>query len=170
MSALIALRNISGCNPASVRSIGETMPMPPTGNLSKSSAPLADSGMLLVTLIRPIVFGSSNRMRAYMATLSDEKTAEAIARIRAKRNADAAAVEREIDAAASVRRHGYCAAAWQPGVFVVATPLILASGPIYALNLSLASDMPVSTLVSELSDPLLELRRNLSNALERRAV
>jgi DNA-binding IclR family transcriptional regulator len=106
--------------------------------------------------------------RAYLAALSEGQRAEAIALIRAKRNTDQSDVEREIDAAvANVKANGSCAAAWQPGVFAVATPLILSSGPIYALNLSVASGKPASTLAGELSGPLLELHRKLSSALER---
>jgi DNA-binding IclR family transcriptional regulator len=106
--------------------------------------------------------------RAYLAGLTDEQRAMALAQIKSKRTSDLSGIERDIDSAvASVKRYGYCAAAWQPGVFAVATPLALVSGQIYALNLSVASDKPATTLVDELSGPLLELHRKINEALLR---
>ena len=104
--------------------------------------------------------------RAYLASLAEGDRRNMLRHIKVIRPQSWALVEREIDMAlASVERHGFCWAAWQPGVVAVAAPLVLSGKRIYALNVSVTSDRPTAQVARELKVPLLELRADLLDAL-----
>ena len=104
--------------------------------------------------------------RAYLAALKPEPRAHIIASLRAVRRANWARLEAEIEAAVlSVERRGYCAAAWQPGVAAVSAPLMTPDGGLYALNFSIATEQSLQHAVRQLRGPLLDLRRNILEAL-----
>jgi DNA-binding IclR family transcriptional regulator len=74
--------------------------------------------------------------------------------------------EREIEAAiASVRKQGYCVAAWQPGVVAIATPLVSPDRPVYALNMSVGTGASAGAIARRLNGELLALRADLLDAM-----
>jgi DNA-binding IclR family transcriptional regulator len=100
--------------------------------------------------------------RAHLATLSEAERRVVITGIRKHRPAGWRWPEREVDTAiASVRKHGYCVAAWQPGVLAVATPLASPHWPVYALNMSVSTDASASAVARKLKTELLALRTDL---------
>ena len=104
--------------------------------------------------------------RAYLATLSDCGRHAVIADVRAHRQRGWKWPEREIDAAiASVLKHGYCAAAWQPGVVAIATPLVTPHRPAYVLNMSVSTSSPTTAVARRLKDGLLALRADLLDGM-----
>ncbi|MGJ4946245.1 IclR family transcriptional regulator [Bradyrhizobium sp. HKCCYLS1011] len=94
--------------------------------------------------------------RAYLAALPDTARDRLMARFK-RRNAAAtraliADVQKSIRA---VRRDGYCAVSWQPGVLAVATPIVLEGLPVYALNMSLQDVDPSDGLAKEIGEYLM---------------
>lgn len=105
--------------------------------------------------------------RAYLATLGERERAALAAVFKRRRRRPWDALREEIDAAVRrVRDDGYCAAAWQPEVVAVATPL-LSGGAAYALNVSVLSAEPFEAVVRRLAPKLLTLRDEVSMAIER---
>lgn len=103
--------------------------------------------------------------RSYLAALPSGERVALLGRIRIGRT-NWPRLAREIDAAvASVARRGYCAAAWQPGVAAVSVPVVLANDDIYALNMSVATEVPLSEVVRELRRPLFDLRDRILEAV-----
>ena len=103
--------------------------------------------------------------RAYIAALPEADRDALLERLSAGGRPNWPRIVREIDiAVASVARRGYCAAAWQPGVGALSTPLVLANGDIYALNMSVATDEPLADVVRQLKSPLFTLRERLLEA------
>jgi DNA-binding IclR family transcriptional regulator len=103
--------------------------------------------------------------RAYLAALSKSERETVLDRISIGR-ANWPRLLREIDAAiTSVARRGYCASAWQPGVAAVSVPISMPDGGIYALNMSVATESPLSDVVRQLRRPLFDLRDSLLDAV-----
>jgi DNA-binding IclR family transcriptional regulator len=104
--------------------------------------------------------------RAHLATLSEAQRRAVAADVRAYRPAGWKWPEREIDAAiASVRKQGYCVAAWQPGVVAIATPLVSPDRPVYALNMSVGTGASAGAIARRLNGELLALRADLLEAM-----
>jgi DNA-binding IclR family transcriptional regulator len=100
--------------------------------------------------------------RAYLATLTTAERHSLAAQVREYRPRGWKWPEREIDAAAaSVLKHGYCAAAWQPGVVAIATPLVKPNWPTYVLNMSVGTTAPPAGVARRLKGDLLALRGEL---------
>jgi DNA-binding IclR family transcriptional regulator len=72
-----------------------------------------------------------------------------------------------LDAVASVRERGYCAASWQPEVVALATPLSIPGHACVVLNFSVRTTDPVQAVMRELSALLLELRDEILAEVER---
>ncbi|GGI29646.1 IclR family transcriptional regulator [Bradyrhizobium guangdongense] len=122
--------------------------------------------------LRSIVAGQQVPMeltslgRAYLAGLSDERRERLLAQFR-RRNAAAtrtliAEVQKSIR---SVRRDGYCAVSWQPGVLAVATPVVLEGLPVYALNMSVQDIEPTEALGAEIGSYLIAFAARCKGAL-----
>ena len=100
--------------------------------------------------------------RAYLATLSNAERHALSAQVQAYRPRGWKWPEREVDAAvASVLKHGYCAAAWQPGVVAIAAPLVKPNWPTYVLNMSVGTAAPPAGVARRLKGDLLALRDEL---------
>jgi DNA-binding IclR family transcriptional regulator len=122
--------------------------------------------------LRSIVAGQQVPMdltslgRAYLAGIPDAARDTLLAQFR-RRNASAtkaliAEVQKSIR---SVRRDGYCAVSWQPGVLAVATPIVLNSLPVYALNMSMQDIEPTEALGSEIGEYLMAFAARCKEAL-----
>jgi DNA-binding IclR family transcriptional regulator len=72
-----------------------------------------------------------------------------------------------LDAVASVREDGYCAASWQPEVVALATPLAIPGHGAMVLNFSVCTTDPVQTVTHELAGALLALRDQILAEVER---
>ncbi len=105
--------------------------------------------------------------RAYLATLAEPDRGSLIAAFRRRRRGQWEALKAQIDAAVvQVLDEGYCAASWQPEVVAVATPL-LTSDAAYVLNVSVSTTEPIDRVVRALAPKLLNLRADVSIALDR---
>lgn len=122
--------------------------------------------------LRSIVAGQQVPMeltslgRAYLAGIPDTARDTLLAQFR-RRNAAAtkaliAEVQKSIRA---VRRDGYCAVSWQPGVLAVATPIVLEGLPIYALNMSMQDIESTEALGAEIGKYLMEFAARCKEAL-----
>ncbi|WP_049813222.1 hypothetical protein [Bradyrhizobium japonicum] len=80
--------------------------------------------------------------RAYLAGIPDADRNKLIAQFRRRNAAATRALIAEVTSIRSVRRDGYCAVSWQPGVLAVATPIVLDGCPVYALNMSMQDIEP----------------------------
>jgi DNA-binding IclR family transcriptional regulator len=106
---------------------------------------------------------------AYLAAAQEYRRKELFAHFRSRRPAAWPALSREILAAiASVRQLGYCCAHWQPEVVAIATPIVLADYPIYALNMSVSGTLAPEDFVRAFHEPLLDLARRIKSAVELR--
>jgi DNA-binding IclR family transcriptional regulator len=105
--------------------------------------------------------------RAWLAVAPKKDRASLIAQWKAKRRTRWRKLEREIaEAAASVRRSGYCVASWQPQVVALAAPIVTANRPtIYVVNVSLTTDTPLAAVVRSLERPLLTLAAQLQQSI-----
>ncbi|WP_020655336.1 IclR family transcriptional regulator [Massilia niastensis] len=104
--------------------------------------------------------------RAYLAVADDAQRRALLDRFKARQRSDWQRIEREIaQAAESVRRHGFCTAAWQPEVVALATPIVIANRPVHVLNMSVSTQAGVAAVTDELSKPLLDLRAAIEHAL-----
>jgi DNA-binding IclR family transcriptional regulator len=91
------------------------------------------------------------------------------ANFRRRRERSWSILHAELEAAlASVRRAGFCAAAWQPQVVAVAAPLVTPNMA-YAVNVSVLTTDPFEAVVKRLAPKLLTLRDDIGIALERAA-
>lgn len=105
--------------------------------------------------------------RAYLAVAPAERRTQLLAHFRIVRKAQWAQLELQLrQAAEDIERRGCCAATWQPEVVAVATPLAC-EGAHYALNVSLTTSEPAATAVRKLMPVLLQLKRQIEQALER---
>lgn len=111
--------------------------------------------------------------RAYLAVAPAPARERFLARLRARGSAKSPAQDREtmegeiLAAIDSVRRHGYCAAAWQPEVVALATPIVMPHCAIHILNMSVTTAEPFDSVVEELRGPLLALRDAIQAAWHR---
>ncbi|AVS71274.1 IclR family transcriptional regulator [Paracidovorax avenae] len=105
--------------------------------------------------------------RAYLAVAPEARRKALLRSFRQRRGPQPwAPIARAIEEArASVRGHGFCAAAWQPEVVALATPMVLGPDAIYVLNVSASTAEPLQAVVEELHAPLLALRDEVLRAL-----
>uniref|UniRef100_UPI000D35926C IclR family transcriptional regulator n=1 Tax=unclassified Variovorax TaxID=663243 RepID=UPI000D35926C len=104
--------------------------------------------------------------RAYLASAPQARREALLAHFRRLRRAQwpvlgpaLAAAVREVEAT------GCCAAAWQPEVVAVATPLVF-RGSRYALNMSLSTPEPLAAVVGEVAPLLLALKARIQHGLD----
>ena len=103
--------------------------------------------------------------RAYLSVAPSAIKASLFETFSRRRGAQWERLYLEIEAAAaSVRKQKFCAAAWQPGVVAVATPLKV-DDAVYALNCSVSTADDFDAVVAELSGPLLQLRAEVEKRL-----
>ena len=104
--------------------------------------------------------------RAYLAMASEPQRKALLALFKRRRGSQWPVLAREIDHAISaVRSVGFCAASWQPEVVALATPL-RTTDSIYSLNVSVSSGETIRDVIAALSNPLIELKRAILNAIE----
>jgi DNA-binding IclR family transcriptional regulator len=104
--------------------------------------------------------------RAYLASAPEAKRNALLAHFRQARGPQWRQLGAEISQAMEqVARDGFCAAAWQPEVAAVATPLVF-QGAYYALNVSVSSAEAFDTIVRELAPALIALKERILRALE----
>ena len=112
--------------------------------------------------LRSIVAGQQVPMeltslgRAYLAGIPDAERDRLIAQFRRRTAAATKALNADVQKSIrAVRRDGYCAVSWQPGVLAVATPIVLDGLPVYALNMSMQDIEPTEALGSEIGEYLM---------------
>ncbi|RZS86651.1 IclR family transcriptional regulator [Pigmentiphaga kullae] len=104
--------------------------------------------------------------RAYLATLNEAELKPLLEAFKRRRGRNWPALAREIgEAGNSVRLRSYCAAAWQPEVVAVATPLRIGHD-VYALNVSTSTSEPLASTAKSLAAPLLSLAADIRAAVE----
>ena len=97
--------------------------------------------------------------RAYLAALPESRRAVLLRLFRKRRGARWPALAEAIaEAIASVQARDFCAAAWQPEVVAIATPLPVRA-EVYVLNASASTSRPVAAVCAELAGPLAALKR-----------
>jgi DNA-binding IclR family transcriptional regulator len=106
--------------------------------------------------------------RAYLSVAPAQERRALLALFKQRRSSGWGALRGAIDeATSSVRQHGYCAAAWQPEVVALATPIVVAGHPAYVLNISVTTPSSIEDAESELRGPLMALATEVRQALER---
>jgi len=107
--------------------------------------------------LRTIVAGqqvpmeSTSLGRAYLAGISEVDRDRLIAQFKRRKASATKALIAEVQKSIrSVRRDGYCAVSWQPGVLAVATPIVLDGLPVYVLNMSTQDIEPTEALGAEI--------------------
>ncbi|QIO37484.1 IclR family transcriptional regulator [Bradyrhizobium sp. 1(2017)] len=122
--------------------------------------------------LRSIVAGQQVPMeltslgRAYLAAVPDADRDRLIAQFRRRSAAATKALIADIQKSIrAIRRDGYCAVSWQPGVLAVATPIVLDGLPIYALNMSVQDVEPNEVLGAELGEYLMTFAARCKDAL-----
>lgn len=104
--------------------------------------------------------------RAYLAVAPPPRRDALFALFCERRGAQWSKLAKEITRAREdVLSHGFCAAAWQPEVVALATPLLANDGH-YVLNLSVSTEESIASVTASLARPLLELRSQLLRKLE----
>ena len=104
--------------------------------------------------------------RAFLAVAPDPKRKALLAAFKQRRGAQWALIAQAIEEArVCVADHGFCAAAWQPEVVAVATPIVTPDA-IYVLNVSVSTDDRMKKVVEELCIPLMRLRSEIQKALD----
>ena len=104
--------------------------------------------------------------RAYLAVAPEAKQKALLNMFKRRRGNQWEPIGRAIeDARKSVSERGYCAAAWQPEVVALATPLVTPDA-IYVLNVSVSTDESLTSVVRELCKPLMDLKRNIQKILD----
>jgi DNA-binding IclR family transcriptional regulator len=103
--------------------------------------------------------------RAYLASASEVQRRALLAHFRRVRRAQWPELGLALSAAIrDVEEKGYCAAAWQPEVVALATPLVFQRSH-YALNVSLSTSEPLAAVVLELAPMLLTLKAKIEREL-----
>jgi len=122
--------------------------------------------------LRSIVAGQQVPMeltslgRAYLAGIPDGERDRLIAQFRRRTTAATKALKADMqESIRAVRRDGYCAVSWQPGVLAVATPIVLDGLPVYALNMSVQDVRSTEALGAEIGDYLLAFAARCRDAL-----
>lgn len=104
--------------------------------------------------------------RAWLAGIPAPEREERLQDYRKRFRAAWNTLSRELDEAMkSVSTLGYCVAAWQPGVVALGTPLVLASGNVLALNMSVSGSLETAAVVRRLREPLLRLKASIEESL-----
>jgi len=104
--------------------------------------------------------------RAYLAIAPEGQRKALLAHFRRTRRTQWAELGPALAAAIrDVEDKGFCAAAWQPEVVALATPLRF-KGSRYALNVSLSTAEPLATVVRELAPTLLALSARIQHQLD----
>jgi DNA-binding IclR family transcriptional regulator len=107
--------------------------------------------------------------RAYLATTSPARRMALYEVFKARRGTQWRTLLNEIERSIrDVSQSGFCAASWQPEVVALATPIATAEG-IYSLNVSVSTVDSMDSVVEALAAPLLDLRRQVTEAWSRRA-
>ena len=122
--------------------------------------------------LRSIVAGQQVPMeltslgRAYLAGIPDGERDKLIGQFRRRSAAATRALVADVQKSIrAVRRDGYCAASWQPGVLAVATPILVESLPVYAINMSLQDIEPGDDLAKEIGGYLMAFAARCKEAL-----
>jgi len=122
-------------------------------------------------MLRSIVAGQQVPMeltslgRAYLAGIPEPDRNRLIAQFRRRNAAATKALIAELQTSIrSVRRDGYCAVSWQPGVLAVATPIALDDRLVYALNMSLQDVEPTPALGKEIGGHLMDFCRAMQGS------
>lgn len=103
--------------------------------------------------------------RAYLAVAPEPRRKALLAMFKRRRGAQWGPIAQAIeDARACVNERGFCAAAWQPEVVAVATPLVTPDA-IYVLNVSISTEDPLAKAVEDLCAPLLGLHHEIQKIL-----
>lgn len=104
--------------------------------------------------------------RAWLAVAPQARREAFLGAAAARRGAGWADMAGEIARAVElVRLRGFCAASWQAEVVALATPLVVEGYPIYALNMSVATQDSVEAVTGTLAAPLLDLSVRIRAAL-----
>jgi DNA-binding IclR family transcriptional regulator len=104
--------------------------------------------------------------RAYLAGIAEGDRARLLAQFRRRSAAATRALLADIQSSIrSIRREGYCAVSWQPGVLAVATPMVLDGLPVYALNMSMQDIEPTDALAAEIGAYLTAFASRCKEAL-----
>lgn len=104
--------------------------------------------------------------RAYLAGIPEAGRDRLIAQFRRRTSAATKALVADVQRSIrAVRRDGYCAVSWQPGVIAVATPIVLDGLPVYALNMSLQDIEPTEALGSEIGEHLMSFAARCKDEL-----
>ncbi|RUR70365.1 IclR family transcriptional regulator [Variovorax guangxiensis] len=102
--------------------------------------------------------------RAYLASLTPQHRTQ-LMQLLSKRRVKWKGIESEIrKACTDVRTRGFCAAAWQPEVVALATPLEV-EGSIYVLNISLSTQESIEAIAQDLGPSLLALAQAVRHEL-----
>lgn len=122
--------------------------------------------------LRSIVAGQQVPMeltslgRAYLAGIPEADRDRLLAKFKRRSAAATKAVIADVQKSIrSVRRDGYCAVSWQPGVLAVATPIVLDGLPVYALNMSMQDIEPSEALGAEIGECLMAFAARCRDAL-----
>lgn len=122
--------------------------------------------------LRSIVAGQQVPMeltslgRAYLAGISETDRDKLIAQFRRRTAAATKALIVDVQKSIrAVRRDGYCAVSWQPGVLAVATPIVLDGLPVYALNMSLQDIEPTDALATKIGEHLMVFAARCKRAI-----
>jgi len=122
--------------------------------------------------LRSIVAGQQVPMeltslgRAYLAGIPDGERDRLIGHFSRRSAAATRALVAEVHKSIrAVRRDGYCAASWQPGVLAVTTPIVVKSMPVYAINMSLQDIEPSDDLAKEIGGYLMAFAARCREAL-----
>jgi DNA-binding IclR family transcriptional regulator len=94
--------------------------------------------------------------RAYLAGIPDDERDRLIVQFRRRKAAAKKALIADVQKSIrAIGRDGYCAVSWQPSVLAVATPIVLAGLPVYALNMSMQDIEPTKALGAEIGGYLM---------------
>lgn len=103
--------------------------------------------------------------RAYLAIAPDVHRRALLALFKQRKRGQWQALADEIAGAiASVRQHGYCAAAWQPEVVALSAPLACSPTPL-VVNISVSTAEPIGHVVRDLAPKLLEMASRIDRSL-----
>ncbi|VWX61380.1 Transcriptional regulator, IclR family [Burkholderiales bacterium 8X] len=104
--------------------------------------------------------------RAYLSTVEPARRELLLAHFQRERRSRWAQLKLDLQTSfRAVAEKGYCAAAWQPEVVALATPLSF-RGVSYALNVSVSSDEALEQVERELAPVLMDLKRSIQMGLD----
>jgi DNA-binding IclR family transcriptional regulator len=112
---------------------------------------------------------STSLGRAYLSGIPEADRERLIARFRRRSAATTRALIADVQKSIrSVRRDGYCAVSWQPGVLAVATPIVLENLPVYVLNMSVQDIESTEGLAAQMGEHLMAFATRCKEALSDR--